>query len=378
MGEKFGIFGLSANARFVLTGIVSLLLMVCDSHFNMFKDVRYYVESVMTPLFYIADAPNTLVYNVEERMVSYNDLLNENRFLRQQIAEIRTDLLRYDSLAQENEQLKKLNNSYGNVYMRIGAEVLRVDTNPFSMTVLINRGRKDGVYEGQPVINEQGVVGQVISVAHATSRVLLLSDQNHALPVVVMRNGVRAIVSGTGLSNELVIKNLPRNVDIKVGDLLVTSGLGGRFPGGYPVAKVVKSEGREWLQFAEIKAVPLASLDRLRHMLLIWNHEPDFELFEDGKQEEDVIENMIKKVLPPLLPEGKQGGGSLGSYSSKRSPHNRQTQAGTLENNESAKPKVESSTAKAKNIKSKSEVKQPSAKAEHNDPKKLQESSHAH
>ena len=91
-----------------------------------------------------------------------------------------------------------------------------------------------------------------------------------------MRNGVRAIVSGTGLSNELVIKNLPRNVDIKVGDLLVTSGLGGKFPGGYPVAKVVKSEGREGLQFAEIKAVPLASLDRLRHMLLIWNHEPDY------------------------------------------------------------------------------------------------------
>lgn len=343
MGENFGITGLSANARFLLTGILSLILIVCDSHFNLFKDVRYYAESIMTPLFYVADVPNSVGYNIEERMTSYNDLLTENRFLKQQIAEIRTELLRYDSVVQENEQLKKLNNSYGNVYMRMGAEVLRVDTNPFSMSVLINRGTKDGVYEGQPVINEQGIVGQVISVAYATSRVLLLSDQNHSLPVVVMRNGVRAIVSGTGVSNELVIKNLPRNVDIKVGDLLVTSGLGGRFPSGYPVARVVKSEGKEGWQFAEIKAEPLAALDRLRHMLLIWNPAPNLELVDEYKQDEDVIENMIKRVISPVVQDGKPSGGSIGSYSSKRTQVNKETQENSLySSNQESQEKVPS------------------------------------
>ncbi len=203
--------------------------------------------------------------------------------------------------------------------MRIGAEVLRVDTNPFSLNVIINRGEKDGVYEGQPVINEQGVVGQVVSVARTTSRVLLLSDANHSIPVIDTRNGVRAIASGTGVINELAINNIPRNVDIKEGDLLVTSGLGGKFPSGYPVAKVVKYEGREGAQFAEIKAVTFASLDRLRYMLLIWNNVIDEDLLKEEKDNNsEVLENVVKNVLELQSELNKTATGGVGSYDPNR------------------------------------------------------------
>jgi|SRR5574344_48501 rod shape-determining protein MreC len=270
MSEKIGFTGMTANTRFILSGLLSLILIVCDTHFNMFKSLRYYVESYLTPVFYLADAPASISYNISDRLYSYQELLEENKFLRNQISEMRTDLLSFDSLVEDNDQLRRLNNSpIRSSYKKIGAEIMMVDSNPFSLTIMINRGEDDGVYEGQPVINEDGVVGQVISVASTVSRVLLISDQNHAIPVVVMRNGIRAIASGTGIVNELNIVNMPRNVDIKVGDILITSGLGGKFPKGYPVAKVTMFDRKEGMQFAEIKAQPLAALDRLRYMLLV-------------------------------------------------------------------------------------------------------------
>lgn len=271
MSEKYGITGLTVHARFFIACVLSLILFICEIQFNTFRGIRYYAESFLTPVFYLADSPNSVARGVSDRFLSYNELREQNEYLKQQLREIRTDLLRYDSLVQDNEHLRRLNNSpIKEDYRKLGAEVLMVDTNPFSHTIMINRGDRDGVYEGQPVINDEGVIGQVISVASSTSRVLLLSDQNHSIPVTVMRNGIRAIASGTSIINELNIVNMPRNVDIKVGDLLVTSGLGGKFPKGYPVAKVTVFDRKEGMQFAEIKAQPLASLDRLRYMLLIW------------------------------------------------------------------------------------------------------------
>jgi rod shape-determining protein MreC len=297
MNERIGFTGLTANARFIISGFLSLVLIVCDSHFNLFKDVSFYVESYLTPVFYIADAPNSLSRNVSDRFYSYQELLEENKFLKNQISEIRTELLRFDSLVDDNEQLRRLNNSpIRSSYKKIGAEILRVDTNPFSLTIMINRGKDDGVYEGEPVINEEGVIGQVISVAKSTSRVLLISDQDHAIPVVVMRNGVRAIASGTGVINELNVVNMPRNVDIKVGDILITSGLGGKFPKGYPVAKVTVFDRKEGMQFAEIKAQPLASLDRLRYMLLVSLPQAEQPLDMNNSDEQPFFDRLLPKT----------------------------------------------------------------------------------
>ncbi|MBQ3681514.1 MAG: rod shape-determining protein MreC [Succinimonas sp.] len=271
-------YTISSSARFIICGILSLILIVCDSHFNYFKDLRYTLESWLTPVYYVANIPAALSRGVSESRYSYQELLRENNFLKSEISDIRVDLLRYDSLMEDNERLRRLSNSpLQDDFRKIGAEVIMVDTNPFSLTVMINRGLNDDVYEGQPVVNEEGVVGQVISVSKSVSRVLLLSDQNHAIPVVVLRNGIRAIASGTGVVNELSIVNMPRNVDIREGDLLVTSGLGGKFPRGYPVARVSAFDRREGLQFAEIKAQPTVYLDRLRHMFLLWVPESERE-----------------------------------------------------------------------------------------------------
>jgi rod shape-determining protein MreC len=156
------------------------------------------------------------------------------------------------------------------------AELLSVDSDPFSHQVLINKGALDGVYNGQPVINDQGVIGQVLHVGSTTSRVLLITDSSHGIPVRVLRNDLRAIASGSGELDKLELRNLPRNTDVQVGDLLVTSGLGGRFPEGYPVATVTRSDYVEGKPFAQVEAKPLVALDRLRYLLLLWtDKKPD-------------------------------------------------------------------------------------------------------
>lgn len=299
--------GMSANIRFSLVGMLSLVLILLDSRFNLFKDVRYHIESYLTPVYYIADAPVSLVSSANERLRSYQEIADENRLLKYQLSEIRVELLRYDSVIHDNEELRRLNNSpIKESFRRMGAEVMRVDTNPFSLTVMINRGAKDGAYEGQPVINEQGIVGQIISVANSTSRVLLISDQNHSIPVVVMRNGIRAIATGTGIVNELNVVNMPRNVDIQVGDLLISSGLGGIFPSGYPVARVTNFDRKEGLQFAEIKAQPLATLDRLKYMLLLWLPDSEQETIEEIKavssNTEETMQNVKEKTIQKSIP----------------------------------------------------------------------------
>ena len=299
--------GMSANIRFSLVGMLSLVLILLDSRFKLFKDVRYHIESYLTPVYYIADAPVSLVSSANERLRSYQEIADENRLLKYQLSEIRVELLRYDSVIHDNEELRRLNNSpIKESFRRMGAEVMRVDTNPFSLTVMINRGAKDGAYEGQPVINEQGIVGQIISVANSTSRVLLISDQNHSIPVVVMRNGIRAIATGTGIVNELNVVNMPRNVDIQLGDLLISSGLGGIFPSGYPVARVTNFDRKEGLQFAEIKAQPLATLDRLKYMLLLWLPDSEQETIEEIKavssNTEETMQNVKEKTIQKSIP----------------------------------------------------------------------------
>ena len=150
------------------------------------------------------------------------------------------------------------------------AEILTTETDIYRQQVVINQGQSDGVYVGQPIIDEKGVVGQVIAVGETSSRVLLLSDVTHSIPVQVLRNDVRVIASGTGRSDELMLDNVPRSVDILKGDLLVTSGLGGRFPEGYPVG-IVENVSRDASNyFATVNVKPLASLERLRYVLLLW------------------------------------------------------------------------------------------------------------
>lgn len=262
----------SLQLRLFFTVMLSLSGIVADARFHLFDSVRLYINSMASPLLHLANVPREVAETASQQLRSRSELQNENQQLQQQLFLLRSDLLRMAELSQENRRLKELLSSPVTQDSRkMVARILSVDSDPFIYQVVIDKGIEHHVYEGQPVVNDQGVIGQVVSVGKTSSRVLLLSDVSHSIPVRVLRNDIRAIASGTGNINELDLKNLPRNVDVQVGDILVTSGLGGHFPEGYPVAKVTKINTDAQGPFADIKAEPLATLDRLRYVLLLWD-----------------------------------------------------------------------------------------------------------
>ena len=263
--------GPSLQLRLFLAVIISIAAIVADSRFGVFSHVRVYLSSLVSPLQYMANAPGTLLDTMSTQVQTRAGLIEQTKQQEQQLFTLRSRLLKMDQLEHENQRLRELLGSPVHKESRkMVAELLSVDSDPFSHQVLINKGALDGVYNGQPVINDQGVVGQVLHVGSTTSRVLLITDSSHGIPVRVLRNDLRAIASGSGELDKLELRNLPRNTDVQVGDLLVTSGLGGRFPEGYPVATVTRSDYVEGKPFAQIEAKPLVALDRLRYLLLLW------------------------------------------------------------------------------------------------------------
>ena len=178
------------------------------------------------------------------------------------------------TLEAENRRLRSLLESAVNAPERmLIAELLAVDFDPYRHHILLNRGRQHGINIGQPVIDQQGVIGQIVRADPLTSTVILITDPNHALPIQIDRTGARTLALGTGQFQELELRHIPNNGDVRVGDLLVTSGLGGRFPRGYPVGVVTKVEFDPGSPFAHIVARPAAQLDRIREVMLL-EHEP--------------------------------------------------------------------------------------------------------
>jgi len=176
-----------------------------------------------------------------------------------------------DALEAENMRMRNLLDSSFKIGDRVLiAELVAVDLDPYRQQVLINKGTSSGVYEGQPVLDANAVMGQVTHVNPLTATVLLITDARHALPVQVNRNGLRTVALGTGRINVLELPHLPNNADISVGDLLITSGLGGHFPPGYPVAEVTSVVREPGQPFAVVEARPMAHLDRTREALLVW------------------------------------------------------------------------------------------------------------
>lgn len=263
--------GPSLQLRLFLAVIISIAAIVADSRFGVFSHVRVYLSSLVSPLQYMANAPGIMLDTMSTQVQTRADLIEQTKQQEQQLFTLRSRLLKMDHLEHENQRLRELLGSPVHKESRkMVAELLSVDSDPFSHQVLINKGALDGVYNGQPVINDQGVIGQVLHVGSTTSRVLLITDSSHGIPVRVLRNDLRAIASGSGELDKLELRNLPRNTDVQVGDLLVTSGLGGRFPEGYPVATVTRSDYVEGKPFAQVEAKPLVALDRLRYLLLLW------------------------------------------------------------------------------------------------------------
>lgn len=263
--------GPSLQWRLLLLVVVSFVIIFLDHWQHRFDAARFYLNSLVTPVQYLADGPSRLLRWGSEELTSRSHLKEENAALKEQLLETSERLQHLAFLEQENNQLRSLLGSQPRTDARkLVAEVMTVDSDPFSLQIMINRGRSDGVYEGQPVLDAQGLIGQVVSVGPRSARVLLITDATHAVPVRVARNGIRAIAAGTGQLDELSLSHVPHRSDIKVGDLLLSSGLGGRFPEGYPVAKVTSVFSDEGKPFARVLAQPLAQLDRIRYLLLIW------------------------------------------------------------------------------------------------------------
>ena len=218
----------------------------------------------------MANAPKQMLTWASENIVIRQQLMEENQNFRENELFFHEQVMQLNIVRQENERLRSLLSSpvRGEI-KKMFAEILSVDSDPYSHQVVINRGATDGVYEGQPVLDEKGIVGQILHVGVSSSRVILISDISHAIPVRIQRNGLRLIASGSGQIDRLIHNFVPHSADVKEGDLLVTSGLGGKYPEGYPVSRVVLVRADESREFATIYSEPVAQIDRLRYMLLL-------------------------------------------------------------------------------------------------------------
>lgn len=263
--------GPSLNNRLALALVLSAILIFVDFKLDGFKSTRVYLNSLVSPLQYLANLPSVLLSESADRLTSHQALLDENEELSSEVLVMREKLQRFDSLVEENNRLRNLLNvPIREALRKQAAELMAVDKNPFSQQVLINKGALDGVYLSQPVIDDQGIVGQVMEVGTTNSRVLLVADVTHAIPVRSLRNDIRFIATGSGSLTEMYLEHVPHSVDIEVGDVLVSSGLGEVFPQGYPVATVKSVTRDESRPFAQVSVTPMAKLDRLNHLLLLW------------------------------------------------------------------------------------------------------------
>jgi rod shape-determining protein MreC len=262
--------GISPAQRLILVLICSGALIFFDHKMASFETARGYLQSLVSPLQYIANTPKLLMTWGSANLITRQQLMTENDQLREQQLFFHEQTMELDIVRQENERLRLLLASpVRGETKKVFAEILSVDSDPYSLQVVINRGANDGVVEGQPVIDEKGVVGQILHVGASSSRVLLISDISHAVPVRVQRNGLRLIASGSGRVDRLVHNFVTKSDDVKEGDLLVTSGLGGKYPEGYPVSRVTSVRADESREFARIYSRPVAEIDRLRYMLLL-------------------------------------------------------------------------------------------------------------
>ena len=251
---------------------LSILLMVLDHRQNHLDTVRRVIGAAVYPIQVVVDAPFRLWEWLAESTADRNELQLEVGRLRAERLLTRARLQQLTALRAENARLRDLLEARTQIRDEIRvAEIMAVDANPYRHNILIGIGSRDGVYDGQAIIDADGVVGQVLETGLATSQAILISDPSHALPVEVNRNGLRTIANGTGEFDRLDLPFLPNNADIREGDLLVTSGLGGAFPAGYPVAVVSSVNRIPQAPFADVTAVPSSALNQVREIMLIWS-----------------------------------------------------------------------------------------------------------
>jgi rod shape-determining protein MreC len=268
--------GPALGLRLAALLVLSLVLMTLDHRYERLEPIRSGLSLAVYPLRYLVHLPATLADWSSESLVTRRSLTEENRRLRRQNLLLKTRSQRYAALEAENMRLRELLESSVELGDRVlAADVVAMELGAPTREILLNKGSRHAVYRGQPVIDGHGVVGQVVHVNPISSTVLLITDTSHALPVHVVRSGVRAVATGSGSGNTLDLAYVAPNADVKTGDLIVTSGMDGRFPAGYPVGEVVEVSLDPNEPFARIRAETRAKLSEVREVLLVWTTEPD-------------------------------------------------------------------------------------------------------
>jgi len=277
--------GPSENTRLLVFALLSVALMTLDHRQHHLGAVRAVLDLAVAPLQHLVSLPAAAGRSLDEALASRQRLLEENAELRARALLLEARLQKLAALEAENRRLRELLDASFKVGERVLiAELLAVDLEPFSQQVVLDKGGLRGVYVGQPLLDAHGVLGQVVAVSPLTSRAMLVTDPSHAVPVRVNRNGLRAVAVGTGSPDRLEVPHLPNNADVRPGDLLVTSGLGGRFPAGYPVATVERVERDPARPFARVLARPTAHVERSQEVLLVWPARPLAAAGKEGGQ----------------------------------------------------------------------------------------------
>ncbi|WP_343218275.1 rod shape-determining protein MreC [Halomonas sp. McH1-25] len=261
--------------RMLLCAVIAFALMFAEQRMPRMAEFRAHLSTLVAPVQWVVSLPSEGLTWGALVLSDQGELIEENRHLREQLLMLSHRVQRMASLTAENVRLRELLDAARRSDMPyLTAELLSLDSDPFTYQMVIDRGRSDGVYAGQPVMDASGLIGQVTSVSAYTSRVLMLADASHAVPVKINRNGLRFIVQGSGRYDSLDVLHVPDTADIRQGDLLVTSGLAGRFPEGYPVARVVEVVHDPGEPFAQVRAEPVSQPERSRHFLLLFPPPP--------------------------------------------------------------------------------------------------------
>lgn len=263
---------ISLRGRLTLALVLAFLLLVMDLRLGAMEQVRMVLNSVVSPVQYMAAVPEQMLQRVYSGMRSRSSLQQENETMQREMLELRSRLQRYDFLNEENARLRSLLAAESHSEStRMVAEVIAVDSDPFSQQVVINKGLMHGAFIGQPVLDDRGVLGQIASIGATTARVILISDSSHAIPARTERSGIRVVAQGIGETDRMELVHVPHSTELEEGELLFSSALGGVFPEGYPVAVIKRIRRDESLPFAQVEVTPVAQLDRVHMVLLLWS-----------------------------------------------------------------------------------------------------------
>lgn len=283
--------GAVSTARLIAYLTLAMIVMVIDHRAGYLENLRAFSGVLVEPAYRIAALPSDVARAGRLAVATQSKLVDENQELREALLLAQVRLNRMSALSAQNDRLKKLLDVQKELGLGVHlARLIDIDLDPFRHRIVIDAGSAQMTTIGQPVLDAFGIMGQIVEVLPNTAVALLITDPTHAIPVKVRRTGLRTIAYGTGAINRLRLPNIPISSDIKVGDALVTSGLGGRFPAGFPVGEIIEISNDESGMFAAAIAKPSAALDRSGEVLLLQDMPqpmgPPASLREDAKPAE--------------------------------------------------------------------------------------------